>query len=335
MEPPTVETSTVSSFDQDAASGPHNAGATTTFCITGMHRSGTSMVARLLHACGMFLGPDDELSQPVVDNPAGYFEHPEFLKLNEDILAQLGGSWNEPPALTPGWESNDELGPFFKRAENLLSQSRRRYWGWKDPRTSLTLPFWKKLIPDLKVVVCVRNPVEVMHSLIVRGNSQRSSQFQLWLAYYRQLLSAAGSQDYLVTHYRSYFQNSHAELRRVLHLLGAEVSDKDVDNACAHISTDLRHHFVTTAELVEADVSDELLGIYFNLCAEAGPVYGEVRKHEEPDLTDARKNEINSLVNALRSLRTEHETLKQTQTEILNSKAFRLASWYWRLRGGK
>jgi hypothetical protein len=338
MEPPTVETNAVLSFDRNVASSPHDAGAATTFCIAGMHRSGTSMVAKLLHACGMFLGPEDELSQPVVDNPAGYFEHPSFLKLNEDILAQFGGRWNEPPLLAPGWESSNELDALFERAEKLLSQSRRRYWGWKDPRTSLTLPFWKRLIPDLKVVICARSPVEVMHSLIVRGNSQRSTQFQLWLAYYRELLSATSSENYLVTHYRSYFQNSRAELRRVLDWLGAEVSDKTVDDACAHISAGLRHHFATTAELIDADVSDELLGVYFNLCAEAGPVYREVRQHEaeaETDLTDARKNEVTALVKALQNLRAEHETLKQTQTEILNSKAFKLASRYWRLRRGK
>ena len=39
------------------------------------------------------------------------------------------------------------------------------HWGWKDPRNSLTLPFWKELLPNLKVVVCVRNPIEVIASL--------------------------------------------------------------------------------------------------------------------------------------------------------------------------
>lgn len=335
MEPPTVEANTVSSLDRDAAPAPEGFRVATSFCIAGMHRTGTSMVASLLHACGIFLGPEDELSEPGADNPAGYFEHPDFLKLNEHILAQFGGSWSEPPTLSPGWESSDELSPLVERAEELLSRARRPYWGWKDPRNSLTLPFWKRLIPDLKIIICVRSPVEVMRSLIVRGDS---SEFQLWLAYYRQLLSAIRSEDYVVTHYRSYFQNSRAELRRILDWLGAPVSDNAVDNACGHISADLRHHFVTTTELIGAQVPDEVLSVYFNLCAEAGPVYEEARKHEaeaETDLPDARKNEVNSLVNALETLRTEHETLKQTQTEILNSKAFKLASWYWRLRGGK
>ena len=38
-------------------------------------------------------------------------------------------------------------------------------WGWQDPRTSLILPFWLACVPDLKIVVCLRNPLEVAVSL--------------------------------------------------------------------------------------------------------------------------------------------------------------------------
>ena len=33
-----------------------------TICIAGMHRSGTSMITRLLNLCGLYLGPKTELS---------------------------------------------------------------------------------------------------------------------------------------------------------------------------------------------------------------------------------------------------------------------------------
>ena len=38
-------------------------------------------------------------------------------------------------------------------------------WGWKDPRNSLTLPFWQDLLPGLKTLIMVRNPLEVAHSM--------------------------------------------------------------------------------------------------------------------------------------------------------------------------
>jgi hypothetical protein len=40
-------------------------------CIAGMHCSGTSMVARLLNLCGLYLGPEGELLPSTPDSPGG------------------------------------------------------------------------------------------------------------------------------------------------------------------------------------------------------------------------------------------------------------------------
>jgi hypothetical protein len=323
--------------------------STAAICITGMHRSGTSMVARLLHACGASLGPEDELNQPAPHNREGQFENVDFVQLNEDILAQFGGSWDDPPRFPPGWEFTPQASSFLERGENLVGRFRRHNWGWKDPRNALTLPFWLRLNPDMKVVVCLRNPLEVAHSLFLRGDSISTSEFQLWLTYYRQLLSATPPTRRLITHYQSYFQNARAEVRRVLDWLALEVSEEAIERACAHISVGLRHHRVTTAELIELDVPDEVLGLYWSLCAEAGPIYQQVRKHEragELKHPDAQANEVSLLRDELQQLRSscadELQQLKsssaareRTLNEILNSKSFRLVSLYWRLRRRK
>jgi len=48
-------------------------------CIIGMHRSGTSMIARVLNLCRLDLGPSEQLMKPYeVDNPLGYFENENF-----------------------------------------------------------------------------------------------------------------------------------------------------------------------------------------------------------------------------------------------------------------
>ena len=307
-------------------------------CIAGMHRSGTSMVARLLHECGMFLGPEDELSQPVRDNPTGFWENRAFVRLNEEIMAQFGGRWDDPPTFPVGWEFGLEANPFLERAERLVGQFRRNNWGWKDPRNSLTLPFWRRLIPDLKVVVCVRNPLEVARSLLLRSDPMTTSGSQLWRIYYRQLLSATLPAHRLVTHYQSYFQNPRAELRRVLDWLDLEASDEAIERACAQISVGLRHHHVITAEVIGADVPDEVLGLYLTLCAEAGPIYQQARKDETAGglkYAAAQANEVSLLMNELQQLRSSYAERERMLNEILNSKSFRLASLYWRLRRRK
>jgi len=248
------------------------------------------MVARLLHVCGVFLGPPDEFMKPSPDNPEGYWENMRFVKINERIMAQFGGWWGKPPSFPAHWEFAPEVDPIFKEAEELIERFRdHNCWGWKDPRNSLTMPFWRRLVPDLKVVICVRNPLEVARSILVRGDpTSASSLLQLWLTYYHQLLSVVPPTHRIVTHYQSYFKDGRAEVQRVSSWLDLKISDETLDRASASVSANLRHHHVPTAELVAADVPDEVLRLYLSLCVEAGPVYQQIREHERvAELEDA------------------------------------------------
>ena len=47
---------------------------TSPICIAGAHRSGTSMVMRLLHECGLYLGAESDLMPAQADNPDGFWE---------------------------------------------------------------------------------------------------------------------------------------------------------------------------------------------------------------------------------------------------------------------
>src|SRR5262245_13691335 len=119
-------------------------------CIIGMHRSGTSMVTHLLKLCGLALGADAKLIGSDVGNVEGHFEHIDFLKINEAILAYFGGSGANPPSLKMGWEAENEIAQLAGQARVLVdSFSDYTHWGWKDPRTTLLLPFWKKIIPNM------------------------------------------------------------------------------------------------------------------------------------------------------------------------------------------
>src|ERR1700759_3666658 len=59
--------------------------------ILGMHRSGTSAVARVLAASGAFAGTDDELLPPhPQDNPAGYWDRTVLVVDNKSFLNAQG-----------------------------------------------------------------------------------------------------------------------------------------------------------------------------------------------------------------------------------------------------
>ena len=55
--------------------------------ITGMHRSGTSILARLLSQSGVWLGSDSE---------PRYLESLFFLETNESLLSLADSAWHQP-----------------------------------------------------------------------------------------------------------------------------------------------------------------------------------------------------------------------------------------------
>lgn len=145
--------------------------------VLGMHRSGTSMIVRLLEDLGLFVGRHKE------ENSEAAF----FLSLNEWLLGQSGGAWDHPESVNH-LLANDRLRALAADyVHNMLSGPRvvsymglnryRRYrvlenldfsWGWKDPRNTYTLPLWLDLFPEARVVNVYRHGVDVANSLKVR-----------------------------------------------------------------------------------------------------------------------------------------------------------------------
>jgi hypothetical protein len=241
-------------------------------CVAGMHRSGTSLVARLLSLCGVYLGSPENLSRSAPDNQGGFWENPAFVELNDNLLAMVHAGWDFPPSEFE-WEPRPELAASLAKATQLVEDSAvHQRWGWKDPRNSLTLPFWLRLIPNLKVIICLRNPLEVARSLSVRNGTSLAFGLNLWRSYNLAVCSFVAQQDRLVTHYEAYFFDPRGELRRVLDFLSIPASDTEIAQACLTATSDLRHHRIP-GELLAAQSSPQITELYSELCAEAGPVF--------------------------------------------------------------
>jgi hypothetical protein len=229
------------------------------------------MIASLLHACGLDLGPQSDFLPPAANNPLGFWESRSFLCLNDALLKYLGGKWRRPPRTqADGWENQPGLHRLRNEARKLIACfDGRALWGWKDPRNCLTLPFWRKLLPELKVLVCVRNPLAVAESLWLRNEMPHADSFHLWHTYNRRVLAAAPVESRLITHCDSYLHNPRAELRRVLEWVGLAATEEQVDYACRRIAPELMHHRMTLDDLAGADAPDDVLLCYRDLCEEA------------------------------------------------------------------
>src|SRR5262252_3280070 len=253
----------------------------TAICIAGAHRSGTSMVTRLLHSCGLELGPESDLMPPQADNPEGFWEHLGFVALNDELLSELGGAWDLPPGADEDFTSA-RLDPLRLKARLLIEKfDPATVWGWKDPRNSLTLPFWHQLLPDVKTLIVVRNPLEVAHSMRERNGTSHSFGLRLWEIYNRRLIQAASNAQRLVTHYDLFFEDGEKELRRIANFAG--LSDAKIRNAAKLVATKRRHTHFSVDQLIDAGVAEEVIELYRALIAQTAPRKTKVPETKSED----------------------------------------------------
>lgn len=248
--------------------------------IGGMHRSGTSMITNLLRTCGLNLGPEKNLIMPKPDNPAGFWENIKFVQLNEAVLANINGAWDYPP-LQENIDILDkhEFPIIDKVASELVADFEGlEHWGWKDPRNSLTLRFWRRFVPEMKLVYCVRNPIDVFLSLNKRNNFSSLLSLNLWFRYNLELARAVTGIPTIVTHFESYFEDPAAELKRVLEFLNLEPDEKQFNLAVSTVKTDLVHASHSENQLKESGVSDNIIEVYKVLCNQGGPIFQKVRE---------------------------------------------------------
>jgi hypothetical protein len=103
----------------------------TAVCIAGAHRSGTSMLTKLLHSCGLYLGPQNEPMPAQADNPEGFWEHLRFVGLNNELLNELGGAWDLPPKSDEDFK-HPRLDSLRLKARLLIEEfDSASVWGWK------------------------------------------------------------------------------------------------------------------------------------------------------------------------------------------------------------
>jgi hypothetical protein len=227
-------------------------------CVLGMHRSGTSLIARAVNLLGVDLGPEESLMAPAQDNPAGYWEAVDLVHVNDALLDAFGGTWDNVPELPSTWLDSAKLIPIRKRAREVLRErfGESGLWGWKDPRNCVTLPFWQDIVPAMRYVVCVRNPVDVSDSLRARGDSRAApEQIEDWLRHNALALHHTASLPRIVVHYESFLENPSEELKRIARFLtrDEEVVDEDlVEQAAGSIDPELVHGWTSPA-MVAAD----------------------------------------------------------------------------------
>jgi len=156
--------------------------------ILGMHRSGTSALARVVNLLGAQLG--SRLLEPQAGvNAQGFWENADVVSGHEALLADLDRAWYDLRPLPVNWED----GPAARRLEEHLIRllksdfSAHPLIAVKDPRLCRFVAPWKRVLKRsgrrAKFVLILRDPEEVVRSLHLRDRFDHSTVRLMWLVH--------------------------------------------------------------------------------------------------------------------------------------------------------
>jgi len=126
-----------------------------TYVILGAPGTATSLISKALEEQGIDMG-----------NTKGYgrtkfYENKEFEDLNKEIIEaakKLEGTKDLPS------EESIMAVDFEDKIKKIIKKHKGEFWGWKDPKNSLTL---KKFLPhlegDVYLICCFRKPYHLLH----------------------------------------------------------------------------------------------------------------------------------------------------------------------------
>jgi hypothetical protein len=183
--------------------------------IMGCGRSGTSMLAGMLHQAGYFMG--EKFHQPRDSNPKGFFEWYRINRINEDILAaydQRGFRKNwikkllkkkfvDSPGKNQRWlmalpDGVDVEAIPAGMVGEMRAVLEHEPYAYKDPRFSYTLPAWNIFLKPGTVFLCIfRDPAVTVESILKECRSQeyladlhisRHSAYRVWIAMHRNII---------------------------------------------------------------------------------------------------------------------------------------------------
>jgi GT2 family glycosyltransferase len=159
--------------------------------VLGMHRSGASMVARLLNMMGAYFAPEGASTGANQENPKGFWERRDVRALNDMVLHSAGADWHRLSHFTLEKIPAATLAQFeIESGKLILAMDAHRPWFLKEPRFCLLAPIWLELLEFPVCVFVNRSPLEVAQSLEMRNGFSLSFGLALWERYNTEALNA-------------------------------------------------------------------------------------------------------------------------------------------------
>lgn len=200
-----------------------------------MHRSGTSFLIRSLNLSGLWLGAEAELGtvegRATQGNSKGNYENRAAMLINDAILATSAGAWFRPPErIISSGDDARGIRQFCAALERSRPADFPR-WGWKDPRTVLTLDVWLAALQrPIFVVGAFRHPMAVARSLLARNNMPIEMGLALWMQYNARLLGCLDALRHVLLRFDVSPEDLIAQTLRVCDITGLRADRQVIES---------------------------------------------------------------------------------------------------------
>jgi len=215
--------------------------------VLGMHRSGTSAIARSLEVLGVDLGDNLMPAAPKI-NDKGFWEDLDIYKLNVEMLDSIKSGWDN---LLPLSESDVQYlkdQNFNIKAKEILLAKTAKFsvFGFKDPRTAKLIEFWKSVIAECgfaaTYVLAIRNPASVCNSLSTRDKFEEEKSYYLWLEHTINASLNIVGERYVIVDFDRLLESPHVEIERMSAALALTVDQERLASFKAEfLDKGLRH----------------------------------------------------------------------------------------------
>jgi hypothetical protein len=218
--------------------------------ILSMHRSGTSLLAEIVHRWGAYGGDQQAMMPSDEENRRGYWEYLPLVQFNEALLASEDAKWFVPPYDMDVFRRKADDLRYRNTARALMNRMSQRgfVWYWKDPRLGILLPFWEELWKNAIYIVPVRHPVDIAFSIKKRNGFPISASLLIWQYYMTSILRhAGGSKKALFLEYDRFMNEPDDQCKKVCAFLDQQYGlNGDATARIGHmtgaVDPSLRHH---------------------------------------------------------------------------------------------
>lgn len=242
-----------------------NAGGRVCILVTGMHRSGTSALTRVLGFIGAGL-PRNPLKANA-HNETGFWEPEPIVLLHEELLREIGRKWNDLGRFNLSALGAERLRHYQAAIIRILDEEygSSRIFAVKDPRLCVLAPLWITALATagigVRFVLPIRDAAEVAHSLAKRDLSSIRQGYMLWLRHVLDAEHASRCHQRIFVRYSDLLRDPPAVAASLAVRLPDELSMSAEAGrlAASFIDGKLRHHVAAAADPPQADGLEDWL----------------------------------------------------------------------------